>query len=144
MAKRKKSKRTRPNLPQETLERARAQAGEEVEEEAIEQPETEDVKVAEEAKQKAQRREARARRRKASGITRQQQDSPQFSKDKRRRKTEEMDQSEIAYLLAHPTKEVSEEQLHEEYGYVLADLRNMGLLAAALFVGLILLAQVFV
>ena len=48
----------------------------------------------------------------------------------------------IADILAHPTKQVSEEELRQEYSYVLSDLRNMGLLALSLIVLLIILAQV--
>ncbi|MCU0465796.1 MAG: hypothetical protein MUF38_14670 [Anaerolineae bacterium] len=47
---------------------------------------------------------------------------------------------EIADLLHNPTKTVSEEELHAQYGFVLADLRSMGLLAAASFGVLLLLA----
>jgi hypothetical protein len=37
---------------------------------------------------------------------------------------------------------VTEEELRGHYGYVLADLRSMGLLAAGLMVALVILAQV--
>ena len=53
-----------------------------------------------------------------------------------------LDQTMIADILAHPTKQVSEEELRQEYSYVLSDLRNMGLLALSLIVLLIILAQV--
>ncbi|MFZ2880847.1 MAG: hypothetical protein WA009_15000 [Phototrophicaceae bacterium] len=49
---------------------------------------------------------------------------------------------EITELLAHPTKIVTPEELRAQYGFVLADLRSMGLLAAASFGVLILLALV--
>jgi len=35
-------------------------------------------------------------------------------------------------MLAHPTMFVTEEQLRENYAYVMADLRKMALLSAAL------------
>lgn len=57
-------------------------------------------------------------------------------------KTDAIDPALVAQLLANPTKEVSEEQLRQEYSYVQADLRNMGLLAAGLVVLLVVLAQV--
>jgi hypothetical protein len=53
-----------------------------------------------------------------------------------------LDQAMLADILAHPTKEVSEEQLRKEYSYVLTDIRSMGLLAASLMVLLVVLAQV--
>lgn len=49
---------------------------------------------------------------------------------------------EITELLAHPTKIVTPEELRAQYGFVLADLRSMGLLAAASFGVLIPLALV--
>lgn len=53
---------------------------------------------------------------------------------------ERIDQTTLAQILAHPTKEVSEEELRKEYGYVVADLRSMGVLAASLMVLLVVLA----
>lgn len=53
-----------------------------------------------------------------------------------------MTHEEIAEILANPTKMVSEEELRAQYGFVLADLRSMGILAAASFGVLILLAAV--
>lgn len=50
--------------------------------------------------------------------------------------------STTANLLDHPTKTVTTAQLREEYGFVVADLRNMGLLAGGLIVFVIILAQV--
>lgn len=47
---------------------------------------------------------------------------------------------DISYLLANPTKLVSSEELQEQYGFVLRDLRSMGLLAAASFGVLLVLA----
>lgn len=49
---------------------------------------------------------------------------------------------EITEMLANPTKVVTSEELREQYGFVLADLRSMGILAAASFGVLILLALV--
>jgi hypothetical protein len=59
-----------------------------------------------------------------------------------RRRERELTLAEIEDILAHPTKTVTEAELHAQYGYVLADLRNMGALAAALFVLLVVLAQI--
>ncbi|MBK9122125.1 MAG: hypothetical protein IPM16_03245 [Chloroflexi bacterium] len=49
---------------------------------------------------------------------------------------------EITELLANPTKVVTSDELRAQYGFVLADLRSMGILAAASFGVLILLALV--
>ncbi len=48
----------------------------------------------------------------------------------------------VADLLANPTKIVSEEDLRADYGFVIKDLRNMGILAAALFVALVIVSVV--
>lgn len=49
----------------------------------------------------------------------------------------------IAEMIANPTKVVTEEDLRADYGFVIKDLRNMGILAAVLFVCLIGIAVVF-
>ena len=53
-----------------------------------------------------------------------------------------MDAEYVAELLANPTKVVTEDDLRADYGFVIRDLRNMGILAAALFVVLIFAALI--
>lgn len=53
-----------------------------------------------------------------------------------------LDQDYIQERLMNPTKEVSEAELRENYGFVLTDLRNMLGLAVGLMVFLVILAQV--
>ncbi len=48
--------------------------------------------------------------------------------------------AQIAELLDHPTKTVTEAELRAQYAYVLKDLRSMGVLTAALFALLVALA----
>ncbi len=48
----------------------------------------------------------------------------------------------VAELLANPTKVVTEDDLRAEYGFVIKDLRNMGILAAGLFIALIIISLV--
>ncbi len=50
--------------------------------------------------------------------------------------------AQISELLDNPTKTVSEAEFRAQYAYVLKDLRSMGLLTAALFGLLIVLALV--
>ena len=139
MAKRrnKSNRNTTPNLPESTLERARQQISGELEEGEGEvqakgksAPATSSADVAREARRS--RRQA-ARRQVNSNVA-----AGQYSN---RTKADNMSGEYIAELLANPTKFVTEEQLHEEYGFVLADLRSMGILAAALMVLLVMLAQ---
>jgi hypothetical protein len=54
--------------------------------------------------------------------------------------SDQLDQEQIAHLLHNPTKTVPESVLREQYTYVLADVRSMALLAAALFALLVVLA----
>lgn len=129
---RKKNRGTSPNLPESTLERARKQlAGE------IEEGKGEDVEVNE--KQQIEDQEARAERR----ARRRRSTTPTVSGGQyaQRRDKDNLSGEEIAHALANPTKFVTEEELHEDYGYVLSDLRNMGILAAILMVLLVALAQ---
>ena len=60
-----------------------------------------------------------------------------------RRKDEgALDGEYVADLLANPTKIVTEEDLRADYGFVIRDLRNMGILAAGLFIALIIVSLV--
>jgi hypothetical protein len=133
MSKRKAKKRARPNLPQSTLDRARRQVdGEDVNVPAEETTqETADASV-DELTQARLEQQKRIRERKRV----------QNKQSEVARSSGELDQEYISDMLANPVKVVTEEQMHEEYGHVVVDLRNMGLLAGALLVLLVILAQV--
>lgn len=60
----------------------------------------------------------------------------------RRKDAGKLDGDYVAELLANPTKIVSDDDLRAEYGFVIKDLRNMGLLAAALFIALVIVSLV--
>jgi hypothetical protein len=135
---RQRKKLNRPNIPEQTLEQVK-QAVTEAEDE-IQEP-ADDDNTAEElhtddltdeqlralaAQQRMQQlRNARYELREARRS------------DRKRRKGEALDGADIARLLANPTKHVTEGELKTQYSYVLADLRNMGILAAILFAVLI-------
>lgn len=53
-----------------------------------------------------------------------------------------LDGDYVAELLANPTKVVTEEDLRADYGFVIKDLRNMGILAALLFIALVAVSLV--
>lgn len=60
-----------------------------------------------------------------------------------RRKDEgALDAEYVAELLANPTKVVTEDDLRADYGFVIKDLRNMGILAACLFIALVIASLV--
>lgn len=136
MSKRKNRKSSAPNLPQETLDRARREAGLDplVESENVPSPaeiEDDGEPVAVAPPRPARRSEA----------------LPTAQQPRRRRKEvayEDMTQEEVIFLLENPTKEVGEDELRQQYGYVLADLRNMGLLTVVLFIALVVVAGVVV
>lgn len=147
MAKRKKKKKNSPDLPSATLERARRQvAGEDVDAELLEQQDAEapaPEKTAEappQPEKPAPKAAATARnepppaRRRSSGTNRAQVNN-------RQRKDAPLDNVALENMLANPTKVVTEDSLKAEYGYVIMDIRNMGMLAAMLFVVLIIVAQ---
>lgn len=58
------------------------------------------------------------------------------------RKEEKHDMAYIRNRLAHPTRIVTEAQLRAEYGYVIRDLRSMGILAAALIAALVIIEKI--
>jgi hypothetical protein len=136
---RNRKKSNQPNLPQETLARARREAGLEAEEE-IEEVEEEQVEVAPVAA-----KPVKAASRKAEvPAARSSESLPPVQRRKRRRGTEDptqMSQEEISERLANPVRTVSTEALAKQYSYVISDLRSMWLLAGALFVIMIVAAQ---
>lgn len=133
MSKRKNRKNQRPNLPKATLERARQQLNEGVEEE-----QEEVVEAAPSRRSAARAESAPAPSPRAAGGRKGRLTPQQIERAKQR---DELDAETIAYTLAHPYKEVSDEELATEYRHVLLDLRNMGILAAVLIVMLVVLAQ---
>jgi hypothetical protein len=139
MSKRRR-KNSNPNIPEETLERARQEAGlapkpkrEEIE------PDEEDEEVEISAPVVSIPKLETPRRRDLLS-----QPPKRKAKPRRSLNYEDMSQEDIGYLLEHPTKIVTEDALREQYGYVLADLRSMAILAAALFVALIVIAAVVI
>ncbi len=142
MAKRRrKNKKNAPNLPESTLERARKQLAGELEEGVGEDPEELEAAqpVSESESTESSRSERRAARRRANA--RRQNVAVNNPNVSQRQSRSVLSNEMIEDALANPTKVVTEEELHEEYGYVLADLRNMGVLAGLLMIMLIALAQ---
>jgi hypothetical protein len=133
----KRKNRTRkPNLPKATLDRARLQAeGVDVDEMALEQQEEEEVQAEEVAEAEPQPAPAetaaapapvarRTPRREDRGARRRGARTPGMTYNQRKNK-DELDHETIRRLLINPTKEVTEEELRADYGYVLNDIRNM-------------------
>lgn len=68
--------------------------------------------------------------------------SLQAAQLERRKDAGALDGEHVAELLANPTKVVSEDDLRADYGFVIRDLRNMGVLAACLFIALVIVSLV--
>lgn len=138
MSKRRKS--NQPNIPEETLRRARQEAGLEPSDPA-EAVAAEAAPVPAPAPAPAPRPAPSARHASAA--------EPSVPARKRKRRTdkvsyEEMTHEEVLHLLDNPTKTVSEAELRAQYGYVLHDLRSMFILTLVLFVVMIVAATIFV
>ena len=116
MAKRKnKKKGNTPNLPAEVLERARRQAaGEDVDQDAPEE-------VVESIKSSSSLPNA-----KAAAMSKINYSTVNKDDEGKRKATH------IQRMLANPTKIVTEDEMREEYAYVLSDLKNMGALTVVL------------
>ena len=117
-----KRRRKKPNLSQAVLEQARQGAAE---------PLPADEAPAQAAPAPAVPSKAPRRRR-----------TLQAAQLERRKEAGALDGEAIAELLANPTKVVTEDDLRAEYGFVTKDLRNMGLLAAVLFIALVIVSLV--
>jgi hypothetical protein len=130
----KKANTSGQRLNRELLERARQQAR------AIE-AEEEDESVGEASSPIAVESQPSVVRQPAPGTQRR---SVSTAKRLRERNEETRKKSltseEISQLLANPTKTVTEAELRAQYGFVLRDLRSMGMLAGASFLFLIALA----
>ncbi len=127
-----KRRRKKPNISKAVLEQARqTAAGEEARASETEATAGEPaaVDVAAGAVTAAAPRRQRRRRRDLQAV-----------QLERRKDEGALDAEYVADLLANPTKEVSEEELRADYGFVIKDLRNMGILAAGLFVALVLIS----
>lgn len=136
----KRRERGSQRLNRELLDRARRQAAAIEGEDAAEaQDEPEAAETPEESVETAA-----APRRSSSGdvLTRRPSTAKRLRARNESVRRKSLTAYEIADLLHNPTKTVSEEELHAQYGFVLADLRSMGLLAAASFGVLLLLAFV--
>lgn len=157
MAKRKRSRsrktRNRPNIPQETLNRARQGEVHEGAAGASPTPSTDNDAEPEAAAQPSASTGLKQGDQQIqlgnSSLTPQEHlariQAERYERRaaaKRRRSrgnksSDDVAPSVVANLLANPTKTVSKEDLKAQYNYVITDLRNMGILAAVLFAVLV-------
>lgn len=133
MAKRKRS----TTISEDSLERARQQVTPQAED-AAEKPKPAappSVPVARSTRSVSERRADRRASTKSAA-----QQPTQFSQINK--KSTVLTNDRIAELLAKPTKMVTEAELRQEYLHVVRDIRSMFVLAAALMILLVVLAQV--
>ncbi|GAB4332481.1 MAG: hypothetical protein Kow00117_16990 [Phototrophicales bacterium] len=127
-------KRSKPNIPEEVLERARKQAAGEQEDNL----ETKNAS-AERARRRAERRAAREKTNITS--TRASSSTGRTLADRLERQSKTSGNEMIENMLANPTKVVTEAEFRQEYGHVIVDIRNMFALAGVLMVALVIIAQ---
>jgi hypothetical protein len=117
-----KNRSSSPNLPADSLARAREQIAQPSDESAAPVVDTPAPAPA-------------PRVRKASL-------QPARSTGAREKDTDRMDTQYVRSRLEHPTRVVSEAELRRQYGYVVADLRQMAILSVGLVVLLLVLGRV--
>src|SRR5689334_11138280 len=118
-----KNRNQSPNIPQSTLDRARQQLGQ-TEEPVAAAPE---VKVEKAAPARVVEKAEPAVTAARSASERRPRPARTGTSTSRSRKEDKHDMSYIRQRLANPTRLVTEAQLKAEYGYVMADLRTMGI-----------------
>ena len=142
-----KNRSSAPNIPQATLDRARQQLGGDGAPASVEPEEVVEAEVIAEAQpvkaapaasssRVAAQRAATSSRSRGTGNRR-----VQSAQSKGGRK-DQLDTEMVKNRLLHPTRVVTEAQLREEYGYVIADLRTIAIIAVAMIVLMVVLAQV--
>ena len=119
-----KRRRRKPNISKAALEQARQDAGVKTESQRTADSPPESAPPPADAAPKPRRRRR----------------SLQSTQLEKRKSEGALDGEYVAELLANPTKTVTEEDLRADYSFVIKDLRNMGILAAALFVALIVVS----
>jgi hypothetical protein len=122
------------------LDRARQQA-QSLESQSVEDEATDDVEE-EAAAPIARRASSASASRLDDGGSRRRSTAARLREQNKETRKKAMTTEDVYDILAHPTKIVTEDELHAQYGFVLSDLRNMGVLALATFIGLIALAFV--
>jgi hypothetical protein len=138
-----KNRTASPNIPQATLDRARQQISGDtpvtpaapVEEAAVE-AKVEPVTQTNPAALRPSTARVSASSNRARGTRRTQ---PAQAKGGRK---EAMGTDIVRNRLMHPTRVVTENQLREEYGYVMRDLRMIGFISIAMIVLMVVVAQI--
>jgi hypothetical protein len=129
----KKANTSGQRLNRELLERARQQARA-IEAEEEESVETVSAPPAAESQPGAVRQPAQGTQRRSVSTAKRLRERNEEARKK------SLTAEDISQMLANPTKIITEAELRAQYGFVLRDLRSMGILAGASFLFLIALA----
>ena len=130
----KKSNTSGQRLNRELLERARQQARAIEAEEEAESAEVSATVSASESQPAAVRQPVTGTQRRSVSTAKRLRERNEETRKK------SLTSEDISQMLANPTKTVTEAELRAQYGFVLRDLRSMGMLAGASFLFLIALA----
>lgn len=114
-----KRRRKKPNISKTVLEQARQSADGDAQ--ATAQPATSATSASQRRRRRRDLQSVQLERRKGEGA---------------------LEAEYVADVLANPSKIVTEAELRADYGFVIKDLRNMGMLAAGLFVALVIVSLV--
>ncbi len=125
-----KRRRKKPNIPQSAMEHARQELDHDTEATAQE---------TDAPQQDAPKKEAKASKKTDDKAKprRRRRDLQAATLEKRKNAGGDLDGEFVAEMLANPTKIVTDEDLKADYGFVIKDLRNMGILAVVLFICLV-------
>ncbi|MDX1995980.1 MAG: hypothetical protein SF029_26600 [bacterium] len=135
-------RREKSDLSQDALERAQQEINQTAAPAPVEKPKRETpsaAPVARSTKTVSERRRERTSSSGSSSARRSPTAPVQYSQINK--KSDGMTSERVQQLLANPTKFVSEDDLRKEYGHVVTDIRNMGVLTGVLLVLLVVLAQ---
>lgn len=142
-----KNRKSRPDLPSDVLERARQQIAQESRPPAAEEADQEEQPAAPPKPAPTARPVSTAPvssyRRTAERAARRRAEMGAAPGRKNGEQRTVLDVDYVRDKLAHPTIVVTEEQLRQQYSYVLDDLRRIGLLAIGLVAALIIIARFF-
>ena len=125
-----KNRSSSPNLPADALARAREQ----IAQDSGDSPAPAAAPAP--APAPAPRAAAPAPRARKAGL------QPARSSGSRDKDSDRADTNYIRSRLEHPTRIVTEDELRSQYGYVISDLRQMGILSVGLVVLLLILGRV--
>ena len=149
MSKRSKRRDKAPNLPEATLARARAQLNQTETsvdtEEKVAQEVQRALPVAADDEEAERPAPLRAHATAAQPISSRERTRRHAARmlEERDSQRQQLDSDLVRQMLANPTKFVSEEELRQQYGYVIQDLRSMWTLAVGLFIVLIIANIIF-